>query len=941
MVLYKKQVAAVLVIIVSLMAVSLCAATDECLTTVWPHEKSDLKVDPSIIFGRLDNGFRYVLKKNSEPRDRVAMSLNIQAGSLHESDEQRGIAHFLEHMLFNGSTHFKPGELVKFFQSIGMSFGGDTNAHTGYDETVYDIILPEGTVEQIEKGLLVFSDYARGALLLQSEIDRERGVILAEKRSRDSARYRAHVKETEFSMKGTLIPERMPIGTVETLNGADHNLMKDFYDAWYRPDNMILVVVGDFDPKHVEPLIRKRFALLTAAGDKPDCPEIGQLQEMKRDFFYHHEAEMGLTEVSIESLWNVEPQDDSLAFKTQELTGYVANKIIKYRLDEMARKGDTPFTSANIYSGIFLNRIRYSEIGAKCDADKWQESLALIENSLRQALEFGFTEAELERVKKELLSELDQAVLTAGSRNSKSLASTITRAINSNRVIQSPQQERELIAPLLEKMRVAEVHDRFQKNWSHESRLVKVNGTAVIAGEKPLAAIESVYREAGKTQITAYEEEKSVDFPYLQLKGEHDVVSREQFPEINASRFVFANGLILNLKKTTYEENEIRVSVNFGAGKAAEPTPGLALLTEVVVGQSGTGILSKSVLDRIVSASSVEIGFRINPTSFSWQGRALTKDGELLFQILQSLLADPGIDPDAYQVSMDRFKQAYDGMGADVRGAMKLYGDSFLAGGNPFFGMPPQSSLMQLQLDQVRSWYLPAAEKSGLEVSLVGDFDEETVLRLVKNYFSVLSPREVVTSEMKEVLFPAGQSLALTVPSSIDKAMLVVAWQTDDFWDIQRTRGLHLLAEIFSDKLRRLVREKLGATYSPQVYNLSSKTYKGYGVMQAILIVDPAQVELLRKEVLDLAREIGQGEITLEELERAKGPMITSLRDMVRSNRYWLESVLSLSSRYPQQLEWPQTILSGFQNYSIEDIEVLAKSYLKPGKEAVITVVPE
>ena len=171
----------------------------DCLSTDWPQEKSDLQPDPAIVYGRLDNGFRYILKKNSEPKHRVAMSLNVQAGSLHEDDDQRGLAHFLEHMLFNGSTHFAPGELVEYFQSIGMNFGGDTNAHTGYDETVYDIILPNGSNDDIDKGLLVFADYARGALLLPEEIERERGVILAEKRSRDSAAYRAHIKELAFS----------------------------------------------------------------------------------------------------------------------------------------------------------------------------------------------------------------------------------------------------------------------------------------------------------------------------------------------------------------------------------------------------------------------------------------------------------------------------------------------------------------------------------------------------------------------------------------------------------------------------------------------------------------------------------------------------------------------------------------------------------------------
>ena len=170
--------------------------------------------------------------------------------------------------------------------------------------------------------------------------------------------------------------------------------------------------------------------------------------------------------------------------------------------------------------------------------------------------------------------------------------------------------------------------------------------------------------------------------------------------------------------------------------------------------------------------------------------------------------------------------------------------------------------------------------------------------------------------------------------------MLLVAWKTDDFWDITRTRGLHLLTEVFSEKLRKVVREKLGATYSPQVYNVSSRMYEGYGVLQAILIIDPKQVATLQKEVLLIADELYQGQISEQELEHAKGPMLTSLKDMVRTNRYWLSSVLALSSRYPQQLQWPTTILSGFSGFSISDIQKLASKYLQPGKAAVVSVVP-
>lgn len=941
MVLYKKIVTAVLIFSFCFGGWLLPPAFAECFSTVWPHEKSDLQPDPTLIFGRLDNGFRYVLKKNTEPRNRVAMSLNIQAGSLHETEDQRGLAHFLEHMLFNGSTHFPPGKLIEYFQSIGMSFGGDTNAHTTYDETVYDIILPSGSREDLEKGLLVFSDYARGALLLQTEIDRERGVILAEKRSRDSAGYRAHVKETEFSMQGTLLPERMPIGTLETINKADHAIMKRYYDAWYRPENMILVMVGDFDLQEVQSLVEKQFAPLQAEGDRPACPELGQLQHNDSAFFYHHEEEMGLTEASIETLWNVEPEDDSRALEVRELTRYVASKIVQYRLDELARKSGTPFTSAKIYAGTFLGRIAYAEIGAQCDAELWQESLALIENVLRQALEFGFTEDELQRVKKEILADLDSEVLTAKSRNSKKMASSIIRAINRNRVLQSPQQEKEFLDPVLKNMTLTDVEKKFREIWSHPSRLVKINGNALISEKDPLKPIRATYAKAGEKKLLPYKGESLQAFPYLHLENKHPVISKEQFADIQAKRFVFGNGVVLNLKTTSFQENEVRISADFGLGKSSEPKPGLAMLSESVLGQSGTATLSKNSLDRIVAGSSVEMSFRVHPASFGWQGKALNKDMELLFQVVQSLLADPGVDEDAFQQNMDRFKQYYEGVAVDVRGAMKLHGDSFLAGGNPFSGLPPWEDFAQLNSKQVREWVLPAVQNSALEISLVGDFDEQEVLALAKRYFSVLPKRS--ENDMREVIlsFPEGKSLDLTVPSSIDKAMLVVAWKTDDFWDIHRTRGLHILSGIFSDKMRRVIREKLGASYSPQVFNASSRIYKGYGVMQANLIIDPAQIDTLKKEVLDIARNMWQGKISEEELERAKGPMLTSLKDMVRTNRYWLSSVLVLSNRYPSQLQWPETILSGFENYTLEEIKLLGKSYLNPEQAAVINVAPE
>jgi zinc protease len=236
--------------------------------------------DPDLVTGVLPNGFRYAMMNNREPKDRVSMHLLVQVGSFHETEEQLGIAHFLEHMMFNGSKNYAPGELIKYFQLIGMQFGPDVNAHTGFQETVYDILLPEGAPESIGEGLLVLKDYAQGALLLQDEIDRERGVILSEKMSRDSADYRTYLETLGFEFPDARFASRLPIGEEEIIRTVDHESMKHFYDTWYRPERMVLVMVGEFDVPGTEILVQEAFGDMTAR--RAAAPEI----DFGRDLAY-------------------------------------------------------------------------------------------------------------------------------------------------------------------------------------------------------------------------------------------------------------------------------------------------------------------------------------------------------------------------------------------------------------------------------------------------------------------------------------------------------------------------------------------------------------------------------------------------------------------------------------------------------------------------------
>jgi len=918
---------------------------DQCLDRGWPHDQSDLRPDPDVLFGSLENGFRYVLMHNNEPADRVGLYLNIRAGSLHETDDQRGYAHFLEHMLFNGTTNYPPGTLVKYFQSIGMSFGADTNAHTSFDETVYRILLPAGDRKHLEEGLLVMADFARGALLLEEEVERERGIILAEKRTRDTAGYRLYEQRMRFSFAGSRVAERLPIGTEEALVRADASMLRAFYDTWYRPENMILVAVGDMDVDLTRELVRERFGPMNApAGFDPECFAYGRFDEEGTEALYVYEPEVGSTEVSISSRWNTVPRVDSFAWQAEQVKNYAATSLINNRLKRVTGEPGSPLTRARSHSGVFLGRFGYVTVTTTIEGQKWQQSLELLNRTLRQALEYGFTDRELDRVKKEIRAELEKQVQTAGSRDSRKLADDIIRKINGNEVVLSPEQELELYGPVVDNLSLDEVNKVFRALWAHKNRQLFIAGTAEIeAGPaSPEEVVLGVFDRSEKQELPEWDNGGEISFPYLQVPEEPAAVAqRERFADIDMERVMFANGTVVNVKRTDFQPNEVLVAIHFGHGRLEEPLPGLGMLAEAVVRESGVGRLNRSEMEEALAGHSVEVTFQVGQESFVLNGKGLAGELELLLQVAATRLLDPAFRPEAHQLSMERFTQMYDQMASSVEGMLQLEGERFLAGGNPRYGMPPRDRFMQLQLDQVRDWLAPVFASAQLEVTVVGDVDTGAAVELLGRYFGTLE-RETATGSLTDSLrFPRGAVLKTGAASEIDKALVVVAWPTDDFWDIARTRRLNILAAVLDDRLRLEIREKLGAVYSPAVYSMPSKVAPGYGTIRAMMTGDPAQADFLAERAKEVAADIAERGVEEEELRRALEPSLTSIKDMLQTNRYWLESVMALSSRHPEQLEWPLSIRSGFAAITPAEVSAMASMYLRPEQAAVIILEPE
>ncbi len=928
---------------------AVCAADEVApLQPLWPHEKSDLIPDPAVKFGTLNNGFRYVLLNNTEPKDRVSVHLEVQAGSMSEEDHEQGLAHFLEHLLFCGTTHFKPGKLVQYFQSIGMQFGPDANGRTGFYETVYDILLPAGDRKSLDQALLVMKDYAEGALLLPEEIDRERKVVLAEMRTRDSSSYRTFVSTLAFEFPDAKFSKRLPIGKEEIIKTLDRQRLKSFYDAGYRPDNLILVMVGDFVTHIAEELIIGQFDNLTAQAAKLPSPEFGKVAHKGLKVFYHFEKEAGYTTVSIEVLQKITPKSDSFNLQKNLLIHDVADQIVQNRLAELVRKPKAPFTSASINSGIFINQVQYAEISAKCHPNNWIDALSLIEQVLRQALTYGFTKTELERAKKEVLSDYSTALKKASTRDSKDLARSILSSIRHDRVFQSPFQKKEIFSPVVSALTLEDLNDSMNQAWAADHRLIILTGNAELSDKDraPETQILSAYKNSHTKTVLQPEEKKSICFPYLAepyQKG--TIISHATISDLGILQIDFENGVRLNLKKTDFKANDVRISVSFGSGKSSEPikSPGLAILSKDVINESGLGILDKEELSRAMAGKETTVVFHIKEAHFAFNAKTISDEINLAFQLIHAHIVDPGFRKEAYELVMKRFDQKYESLSHSIDGAIKLYGQRFLAGNDPRFGLPLQKEFNQLRLSDVRTWIASSLSHDAIEVSVVGDFDVDVVIESVSEYLGTLPKRQdeppKETPSVPE--FPLGKSLKVPVDTKIPKGLVVVAYPTDDIWDIRKTRRLSVLSEVVSERLRKQIREKMGAAYSLYAYNHPSRAYKGYGVLHILIQTDPSSVDQVIQEVRKITSDLAKSGVTQEELRLALGPMLTGIKDMKRKNDYWLNTVLSGSMQHPEQLEWSRTIIDDYSSITKADVSKLATQYLGNKKAATIIIIPK
>ena len=909
------------------------------------HETSDLPVDPAVTWGRLDNGLRYALLPNAEPRGRISVRLAIRVGSIYENDVQRGLAHFLEHMAFNGSRHFPAAHVVEFFQRLGMDFGGDTNASTGFDRTIYQLELPDNQPETLRESLTFLADVADGLRLDPKAIEKERGIILSEKRARDSVGLRTFLAELEFLVPDTRFPQRLPIGSEKVIATADRDRFVAFYNAWYRPERMILVLAGDLTPAAVTPLVRELFAPIAARGPALPEPRLGTVTPSEEVTAHlHTEKEAGHTTVALETVAPYAFEPDTAAVRLRDLPRTLALQMLNRRLSILAKREGAPFLSGLVGVTEQFDFFRNASLELNCRPDQWSAALGVAEQELRRALEHGFLPEELAEAVAGMKNHLAQAVRTAPGRRSPALADMLADDILGRTVTLTPTAELALYSPALATVTPADCLAALRTTWSETAgRKLFVSGNLELPGAAQ--KIAAAYQASQRTPVAPPVPSATAAFAYTDFGKPGKVDETASVEDLGVTLLEFKNGVRLNLKPTDYEAGRIRVSVRIGGGTLTLPRdqPGLGLLANVAFTTGGLGRHSVDDLQRLLAGRTVGLAFGAQEDAFTF-GASTNRDDLLLqLQLFCAYLTDPGYRPESLRQVKKMADQTYRRLAHTAEGPLQLEAARLLANGDPRFGLPPKEVLLARTLDELKAWLTPQLAKGPIEIAIVGDLDTEATVAAVAQTFGALPKRQKKPAYKKErVVTKLAEPVAKEYPieSALPKALVRLCWPATDARDVRLARRLQLLSGVLADRLRVKIREEMGGTYSPNAAADLSETYPGYGYLLTEATVAPDQARAVAAAIRQVAAALHTGGVTEEELVRTKAPVLTALRESTRDNTYWLNTVLADAQEDPSRLDWCRTRYSDTEGVTAAELTALAKEYLDPARASEFIVAP-
>lgn len=918
----------------------------EPVSVSWPQDGSELKPDGNAVFGNLDNGLRYVILPTKSQPGRASLRLHIDAGSFMERDDEQGIAHFLEHMAFNGMKRFPAGETLEYFQRMGMSFGAHTNASTSFNATIYKLELPRAGEELTVESLKYFRDILDGMLLNAQEIEKERGVVLGEMTSSDTADSRTMKAGLEFILPKSLLAWRFPIGTAECIRTMPRSRFVDFYEAWYRPERATLVAVGDVNAAQLRKLIEKEFSDARPRAAKRPELELGEVPTGRGlTARWHSEQDLDKTEVSISLALPMQKETDSAARRRGYMIHKLANQMLKTRLAKLANAPGSVLNSPNAEYERVLDYVETIGVDAKCESSQATAVVKIIEQEVRRAAKHGFTEQEFAAVKASAIAQAEAFVAQAETREISDLADTLVQKLSKNQVFLQPDDELRIAKAALATVTKDDCGEAFRMAWSSADVTIFVQSNVPPAADADKQLI-AAYRLSSWLPVSAPVDAAADVWAYTDFGPAGKIVERQEQKDLEIVQARFANNVRVNVKRTPFEKNTVQVQVNFGGGLLEAPAdkPGLPQFTGGIFVAGGLQAHSLDSINRILADKNVVMVFGIGEDAFKLQGQCVSASLEMQLQMCAAYLTAPAFRPEAAV----QYQQALDGAYAQLEhtpeGIIELKVNSYLRSGDRRFARPDRAAMRARTFEETQAWLASPLRDGYMEVSIVGDIDPEQALALVAKSLGALPQRAAekpAFTKEREVRFPqtpARQEFRFTADAQ--RAVAFIAWPTADGSDAAKFRRLNILAEVLNDRVRVKVREELGASYTPEVFSYASDSLTDYGFIAAALMVEPKRADEIGTLVAEIAAGLTDGSMTEDEFDRAIKPTIGGLEQVSRNNGYWLNVLSEIQSR-PQTLADVRSRVNDYKSMTKADIEALAKEYFAKDRAAIVTLTPE
>jgi zinc protease len=932
-------------------AISLVALASPALTATAPATPSrvngwgvpltDITPDPSIRYGTLPNGMKYAIRQNATPKDTASMRLQIAFGSIGEADNERGLAHFIEHMAFNGTTHVPEGEMVKILERQGLAFGPDTNAQTGFDTTTYMLELPKADAEHIDTAMFLFREVASEIKFEPAAVDRERGVILGEERARDNFQLHQVVDMLGFQIPDTPYPKRLPIGVDAVLKTASADTIRNLYHRYYRPENATLVFVGDADPAVVEAKIKKAFGDWKDQGSAGAPLPRGKVDLARPESFDTFIDPAVATSVNYTIARPWEDPADTLAERRKETIKGLATAMFNRRLQKLVNTPGSTLLGGGMGADEEKDAALMTTIGLAAKDGAWKDALTTVEQEVRRALEHGFTASELKIQVADTTGALKAAAEQQDTRTNRALAGAILSTVGNDDFVTTPKFRAAEFESIAKTVTVPQINAAFRLLWTGSAPLIHVSAKQDISTEQLAAA----FKASRAVAVAAPKDNATQAFAYQSFGNPGTVATDTRIADLGVRTVRFANNVRLNIKKTDFEKGMVRFLVRLGDGILDLPKdePGLASMLTLTSTNGGLKKHSIEDLKELLAGKVVTLGTSVQSNAFVASGATTPQDLGLQMKVSAAYLTDPGFRPEAAGQWANIIPVIEKQVQAQPEAVASVKLPILLASGDERFGLPGAAVLSKRNFDEAKAALAPVLATAPIEITIVGDIDEEAAIKAVAASFGALPKRKLesaIDPAARKAEFRSERTpIILTHDGPADKAMVEAVWPTTDDSDFRKAVGIDVLKDVLNLMLIDSVREKLGDSYGVALRSVMSDTFDGYGYLSAAAVVAPDKVDEVQKAITEAAAQLRDKPVTDDLLARARNPELEKVDRLHRTdNGFWLGALARAQSE-PERLNRIRQDKTLLQSVTPAEIQKLAQEYLQPAKVQHVRIV--